>query len=103
PHGGEGVVPGPICTASSMIRTPGGIFLLMGLLRTFSTRWSDFDTTHPEQHEKEATSFIAKCTVTREVPCVSRHPGIPPPLSMRRSRRTSRTYRMETTKEEEAV
>src|SRR5215472_11529201 len=39
------------------------------------TKTSDFDTTHPEQHEKEATSFIAKCTVKREVPCVSRHPA----------------------------
>src|SRR5204862_1581608 len=43
PQAGEGVVPGPIGTASSMIRNPGGSFLLMGLLRTFSTGCSVLD------------------------------------------------------------
>jgi hypothetical protein len=51
----------------------GGIFSSSGAL-FHGEQSNDFDTTHPQQHEKEATSFISKCTVTREVPCASRHP-----------------------------
>src|SRR6266849_9687846 len=76
----------------------GGIFGSRGAL-FHREQTNDVATTHPQQHEKEPPAS-SQNGPSRER-CRA-YPGIPPPLSMRESRRTFRTSRMETKKEEEA-